>query len=237
MKNIIKLIALFTIISFLALSAQPKLEIVGGQICDWSRVSPKDNPLKRDVTIKNTGNQKLTIKQVKPTCGCTTAPLDKSELEPGESTKLKVTLNIGGNSGPLTKHINIESNDPKTPLLVMELKANVVRALEVTPTTFLAFTDLQVGLESTSKLKITNTTSKSITINDIEISPTLLSINVKKGKTLKPGESMELVAKIRPTQKGGLNIRIKFTTNDPDMPDLTINGYGNVKESPFFNSN
>ncbi len=237
MKKTAILAILISFVSALILTAQPKLEIVGGQICDWNRVSPKDNPLKRDVTIRNTGDQKLIIKSVKPTCGCTTAPLEKSDLNPGESTKLKITLNVGGNSGPLTKHINIESNDPKLPLIVMELKANVVRALEVTPTTFLAFTDLQVGLESTSKLKITNTTSKPITINNTEIAPSYLSINLKNGKTLKPGESMELVAKVRPVQKGSLNIRIKLTTNDPDMPDLTINGYGNVQESPFFNSN
>ncbi len=227
----------FVFLAFLSISAQPKIDVVGGQNCDWGKISPKDNPLKKDVVIRNSGNQKLIVKNVKPTCGCTTAPLEKSELEPGESTKLKVTLNIGGTSGPITKYINIESNDPSTPLFVLNLKANVVRALEVTPTTFLTFTDLQVGLESKATLKIKNTTSKPITITDAEIAPALMTINIKKGKVIKPGETFELVAKIRPNQKGALNLRVKLTTNDPDLPDLTINGYGNVKESPFFNSN
>ena len=144
--NTIKSIAtIFTFFAVITAFSQPKIDVVGGQNCDWGRISPKDNPLKRDVVIRNAGNQKLILKNVKPTCGCTTAPMEKSELEPGESTKLKVTLNIGGNSGPLTKYINIESNDPNTPLFVLNLKANVVRALEVTPTTFLAFNFISSG--------------------------------------------------------------------------------------------
>ncbi len=101
MKRTLALVV-FLFVPFL-LFAQPKIEIVGGDTYDWGTVKRTDDPLRAKIKIKNVGTEVLKITEVKPGCGCTTAPLDKNELKPGEEASLDVTLRITGYQGNVTK--------------------------------------------------------------------------------------------------------------------------------------
>lgn len=236
MKNTLILIS-FALISASIAYSQPKIIIDGGETYDWGKVTPKESPLKKDVTLRNTGNEKLIITEVKPSCGCTTAPLEKSDLNPGESTKIHVTYNVSSNSGPTSKTINITSNDPKNSRITYTLKAEVIRPIEISPTTFISFKDLEIGLESTASIKIRNTTDSDIKLSGIELSPPEMKSNLKENMILKSGKTYEIQVKLRPNKKGSITTRIKALTNNQEYPELIIHGYGNIKESPLFNGN
>lgn len=232
-----RLIVLMSVLFYaINLLAQPKIEFVGGETIDWKDVSPKDNPLNAEIVIKNAGTEKLIIKEVKPTCGCTTAPLDKYELNPGETTKMKVTLNFGSSSGKVLKTIRVHSNDPTAEMKIISLKANVIRPIEIKPATYIVFDNPKVGVESTSKFFLKNNTKNPIKISDFKTEPQTLKINLIGEKVIQPNEEIEVVARITPTQTGYLNAYIKMKTNEPDTPELEIRCYGNVTESPIFNS-
>lgn len=218
------------------LFAQPKIEIVGGDSYDWGTVKPTQDPLKAKVKIKNVGNEVLKITEVKPGCGCTTAPLDKNELKPGEEATLDVTLRIAGYSGNVVKSIRIASNDPNNPNKYLYLKANVFHPISVTPTSYFAFNEMTVGQEATAKVTLKNNTNESITISDVQVAPDNLNVNLPKKLTLKAGESYEIVAKVVPDKKGYFNCTIKMKTSNPDQKEIVIPGYGNVKESQLFNN-
>lgn len=224
------------IMSSVMLIAQPKIEVVGGTTKNWGTVSPSQSPLKYDLIIRNTGNQNLKISNVRPTCGCTTAPLEKDELKPNESTKISITFNVAQNSGPVSKQIFIYSNDPVNPSINYTLMAEVVRPLTVSPSTHMSFKDLVVGLVGESTLKIKNTSNKNITMTDFKTTPAELTINLSGTKRLRPGEEVELKAKIMPLRVGNLNTRISIKTDHPDFPQLEIHGFGRVGESPIFNN-
>ncbi len=227
--------AVILIVPFLAFS-QPKLEIVGGDSYDWGTVKPTQDPLSAKIKIRNAGTELLKITEVKPGCGCTTAPLDKNELKPGEEATLDVKLRIAGYSGNVVKSIRIASNDPQNPNKYLYLKANIFHPISVTPTSYLAFNEMTVGKEATSKVTIKNNTNESITLSDIQVSPENLTVNLPKKLTLKAGESFEVVAKVVPEKKGYFNCTIKIKTSNPDQKEIVIPGYGNVKESPLFNN-
>lgn len=233
-----KCLALMFIIPFFALNlmAQPKVEIMGGDTKDWGKVTLKQSPLKHNMVIKNTGNEVLKISRLKPTCGCTTAPLTKKELKPGESTTVEVSLSIQGNSGKLNKQIAVESNDPKRSYLNYMLIAEVVLPLTVSPTTYLPFNNLQVGLEAKAVLKIKNTSETPITLSDIKTNIPELKVNLKGSRTLKPGQEIELVASVQPSKSGNMSARVSIKTDSPEIPELIINGFGRVEPSPFFNN-
>src|SRR3989339_284691 len=108
------LFIVFCFSAFVAL-AQPKIEIIGGDTYNWGQVKENQNPLKAKVQIKNAGTEKLIINEVKPTCGCTTAPLDKSELSAGEIATLDISLRISGHGNDISKSVKINSNDKTTP--------------------------------------------------------------------------------------------------------------------------
>ncbi len=227
------------IVLFLAVSAvfaQPKLEIGGGTTHDWGDVKSYESPLKTDITLKNSGDAKLVIEQVKPTCGCTTAPLDKSELKPGESTVMHVTLNLGRSTGPLSKGITIRSNDPERSTQIVRLKANVINPIDLSPKAYITFDKMQVGREKTVKLKIINRSEQTVTLKDITYSPSDLVVNLQGEITLKPNEEIPLVVKATPKKTGYYSCKVTIKTTHPEIPEISIPGYGNVQESPIFNN-
>jgi len=92
-----------------------------------------DEKVEHEFIIKNIGDGQLLIDKVRTTCGCTVAQLEKKELQPGESTKIKTTLSLKGRQGATSKSISVESNDPETPLLTLTLKGTAIAPILVEP--------------------------------------------------------------------------------------------------------
>lgn len=228
------------IITFVLLTAsviaQPKLEIEGGFTKNWGAVTPKDSPLKTSIVIKNTGTDDLMISKLKPSCGCTTAPLKKNQLKPGESTDVEVTFNVASNTGPVKKTITIETNDPKNSHINYLLEAEVVRPLTILPSSYMTFNTMQVGMEGKAQVKVKNTSNESITIMDPKTEPTDMKVNLSGKKRLKPGEEYEITVKLTPKKAGPINTKLSFKTSSVDFPVVEIFGYGRVAESPIFNN-
>ncbi len=233
--NLTKIFATFLLAATIVF-AQPKIEISGANQKDWGKVSPKDSPLSTKILIKNTGNQNLKITKVKPSCGCTSAPLEKNELLPNESTHVDVSFNVSGNTGNVTKTILIESNDPTNASINYLLKAEIVRPLTILPSTYMTFNTLQVGMEGESKLKIKNTSNSPISLLETKVEPDYLIVNLTGKKTLKPGEEFEIKVKVTPRKAGTINTKLSIKTTSEDFPVIDIFGYGRVAESPIFNN-
>ncbi len=236
MNRIMNILPILIAISIGAVFAQPKLEIVGGDTQDWGNVKAKESPLKADVKLKNIGDEKLVISNVKPTCGCTTAPLDKNELAPGESATMSVSLSVGSRTGNVNKSVYIYSNDAYRSKQVLRLKANVSRSLEIQPKRYLTFNEMTVGLSQSASVNIKNNSNKTVTITDIKISPENMMINIDEGQKIKPGEAVKLEATVRPTKKGYFNCHVTLKTTDKDYPELKISGFGNIRKSAIFNN-
>jgi len=76
--------------------------------------------------LTNTGNATLTITNVEVACGCTTTSLPKHDLAPGESVGLVATVDTAGFTGLVQKPIEVLSNDPATPRLVLTFSIALV---------------------------------------------------------------------------------------------------------------
>lgn len=210
--------------------AQPKLEVVGGDTYNWGTVKPGDSPLKGTIVIKNSGTEKLNITEVKPGCGCTTAPISKTDLAPGDTASISVTLNISGNANDVTKSIKVASNDPAAATKYLYLKAKIFYPIVITPTQYFTFNDMNVGVKKDAKLKIKNNTDKSVTLSDF-VTPANIQLNLMGKKILAPNEEFEVTATANPDKVGYFNGTVKFKTNDPDMKEVSLQCFGNVKES------
>ena len=217
--------------------SQPKIEVVGGDTYDWGSVRPKENFIQAKVKIKNSGNALLKIIEVKPSCGCTTAPLDKNDIPPDSMATLDITIRINpGQTGGISKQITLRSNDSLNATKVLMLKADIIRDIIISPAMSFYITDLKVGNESKNSLKIKNNSQSPFTISDFDITPKTTTINLNGKIEVKPGQEVELIAKTKPTQKGAYNCEIKMKTTNQETPNITLTGYGNVAESPIFNN-
>lgn len=86
-----------------------------------------------EFAISNEGVAPLNIATVRTDCGCVLASPRKNELEPGESTALKVNFDLKGRSGSQFRRITIKSNDPQQPLFTLALIGVALAPLEIIP--------------------------------------------------------------------------------------------------------
>lgn len=83
-------------------------------------------PVKSEKTgifhIKNVGDSKLIIHNVSTTCGCTKVSFDQEPINPGKTTKIKVTMNLD-EPGSFLKSITVYTNSQNSAQQLM-IKGN-----------------------------------------------------------------------------------------------------------------
>ena len=102
---------------------------------DFGEKSSDESVIEHNFLIQNTGTADLEINKVQTTCGCTLAELEKSILQPGESTILKAKLTLAGRDGEIQKPIFIESNDPENPNFHLVMKGRIGAVFHIMPGT------------------------------------------------------------------------------------------------------
>jgi hypothetical protein len=111
-----------------------------------SRVSVDINPKTRDLgtvifgditetqfTLTNFTPDPLKITRVSTSCGCTSAKVEKNELQPYEETVIDVSFDPAVHKddtdlGEVTRTIYIETANPDYPKLTVDIKAQVIKA-------------------------------------------------------------------------------------------------------------
>lgn len=93
---------------------------------DWGTI-PAIPAVAQTFPIQNTGDEPLLITSVVTSCGCTTASLSSSVIPPGQRADLKVVFdpNFHETSGPVTRLVWLQTNDPDLPQIEIRLDANV----------------------------------------------------------------------------------------------------------------
>jgi hypothetical protein len=201
----------------------PKIEIVGGDTIDWGSVAP--GTLKKVVKITNTGGDTLKITEVKPSCGCTTAPLDKKVLPPGDTASMEVSVDVAHSSGEVSKHMTISSNDSTRPQISVTLRANLVRAITVEPSFFPVPSNAKAGEEVATSVAIRNTSAGPVSIGPprlADAAEALVRFDMTSPVVLKPGDSTTLVAHVRALKPGATTTTVLVPTDNKDMPTVDV---------------
>ncbi|MCM8807696.1 MAG: DUF1573 domain-containing protein [Candidatus Omnitrophica bacterium] len=83
--------------------------------------------------FKNIGNQPLRIKSIRASCGCIISSISKRIFLPREKGEIKVKFDTTGRSGWQQQPIYVYSNDPATPLILLQLKGEILSELRYIP--------------------------------------------------------------------------------------------------------
>jgi hypothetical protein len=79
----------------------------------------------RDFECRNDGDAPLTFGEVRSSCGCLLAEVDRSDLAPGATRLVKVKFLADKSLDRVEKELRVATNDPATPWLVFTLAADV----------------------------------------------------------------------------------------------------------------
>lgn len=85
-----------------------------------------------DFAIRNEGDAPLQIQEVRAACGCTVADYDKV-IAPGQTGKIRVSVDTTTFSGAIAKGVTVFMNDPATPQMELTIKAQVEPFIKAKP--------------------------------------------------------------------------------------------------------
>lgn len=238
----IRLTLIITILFFTIVPAQvsgPKINVLTkshnfGNIAEGVTVS-------HNFVISNNGDDLLKILDIKAGCGCTVAKLDKNELKPGESTRIKVDFNSTGRIGNQKKEVVIVSNDNTNPNLTLtiisfvEEKAEYTTASTDIPRIYFYnnqhdFGNLKEGQKVEFTFKFRNSGKKNLEIKDIKTSCGCTAALVSN-KMLKPGEEGTLKVELDTTNREGkVRREVTVISNDPEEPNKILTIFATVSK-------
>lgn len=212
----------------LPLAAQPKLTIDKDSQYDWGVVRPSQSPIKTEFKLSNTGSNTLIIRKLEPDCSCTTTPLDKDTIEPGEYATLKVEIKLSEKEGTMKKRVKVFTNiEGADSMKIIMMSATVVPPLSFFPKRIFNFGMVEIGKEATSKIVVTNETQKNITVKNVRGSQ-YVTLDLKDNQVLKPGEDITITAVLKSVKSGNFSDLITFETDDPDTPSVKMYATGTV---------
>ncbi|MDA3860913.1 MAG: DUF1573 domain-containing protein [Melioribacteraceae bacterium] len=205
-----------------------------GQIVEGALVT-------HDFEVLNNGDAELYLIKVSSTCGCTVAKPEKEKLQPGESTKIRVSFNSSSRSGRQKKYINVFTNDQENTRYRLSITAIVVskESKNNSPGTSAKisveenqhnFGTVKEGSVLPWVLKFKNIGDAPLLITDVQKScgctATLLSSN-----ELQPGESGNVKIELDTKgMKGKKSRTIALTSNDPFNPRMIITLFVDVQK-------
>ena len=186
-------------------------EVASGKIVDIS------------YEFENAGTDILYIKNVIPSCGCTTAALIKKDYAAGEKGTITSKFNSSGYNGKVIKTITVTSNDPDTPEIRLTLTGTVMvkdfAQADIKPD-HIAFGSVSSKKTYVRKLNLNNSGNMDLRVIEISCSPEV-SLSFKTN-LLAAKKSTEITLTFTPFEKGSFNNMVKIRTNDYRNPYIFI---------------
>ena len=187
---------------------------------------PKGAKVTHTYNIENKGTDTLRIIKVTPSCGCTYAPLSKSDVGPGDSSQLDIFFDSKKFHGKITKKVSVLSNDPTDPFTEIYFSALVDRVhplLSATPAVVESSLEEREKIGSSYQVKLSNTGDAPIGVDIVSSSEPYLEAKLSRA-SIEPGQSIDLIIKLRSTRESQKDAWYSVTleTNDPQKQRLTI---------------
>jgi hypothetical protein len=113
------------------LSHQPKV-VVQQDTFDFGTMD-SGSQASHDFLFTNQGGGVLTLAKGPTTCKCAVANLERAEVPPGESTKVKLEWKAKGFQGPYKQTATLMTNDTSRPTVTLSISGRIVSAVKLVP--------------------------------------------------------------------------------------------------------
>ena len=198
--------------------------------CDNHSFFASNQTFSSSYEIKNSFDTVTRLGKIRTSCTCADVKYLKSELQPGESTELIVTLKANSLSGPFTHTIYVETDNPKQRFMRFVIKGNAIPLLKVSPEPVRYIGTLQAGKKYEYKYELVPTNPKENISLELIHSKLSAGTNIKLEK--KDGKFL-LTVTITP-QKDQKSISLNFAVKikEPkDWADIKFMLNGRIQNS------
>src|SRR5437867_5167868 len=208
-----------------AVAVGPRIQFAE-TIFDFGRID-SGTVARHDFVFTTTGAAKLEIKDVRPGCGCTTAGTWDKEVEPGKTGVIPLQFNSSGFSGAVIKSAAVTCNDPAQSNLVLQIKGNVWKPIDVTPSMVVFMVTSENQTNETRSVRIVNNLEEPIELSDLQCTNSSFRAELK---TVRPGKEFELqVTALPPFPENRMVTAVTLKTSYPTNPTISVSAYVNVQ--------
>ena len=184
--------------------------------------SPLDKSVVAKYRFTNVGTSSVTIDDVRTSCGCTTAALEKWEYAPGESGEIAANFQLAGHIGHQEKWIFVTTNAaPREPKL-LRLIVNIPMAITVEP----EFVMWRVGDQLKPRIiRIVVADNSPAKIVSVQADNPAVKLELRE---VRPGKEMEVTIRPANTDKPENAVLSIRTDYPPEKPEIHY-AYARVK--------
>lgn len=187
--------------------------------------APQNSKISHVFWLKSVGDDSLKILQVKPGCGCTKAPLEKSILAPGDSTRLEVIFSTRSYRSRISKNPSIITNEESKPTHVRISSTVMTRPDSTYPIVIRPYKlDLSQFTDKRRdriEFAITNVSDKDLELTVIDTPEAFFEINLPS--SVKAGASATATLTLLPRgEESSFEKSITIEVGDSDHTRFTI---------------
>lgn len=198
----------------------------------FSQLPQVNTQTRRNLALSNIGKGTLQVSsiasdnpvfRIQPTSGTVT---------PGDSLQITVVY-FPTTAGQHTGHLTIQSNDPTSPSLQIELTGATLGSIQpkISASSSLSFTSTPTNATITRDLTIQNTGNARLSISSISSSSEVFRANADS-LSIGPGSSRSITISFAPTAEGQTSARLTLLSDDPATPSLQVSLRG-IGELPL----
>jgi hypothetical protein len=206
-------------------TAAPKLEI-SASLWDFGEKWAGEKA-ETTITLRNVGKAPLEIGEVKSSCGCTVAKVNKKLLQPGASEEVRVTYDTNKRTEKVSQKIRVHSNDPDSPVTVIEVKGQVKQLLKMSDPRGLSFGAVGRDDVATKAIEIECNYTEPLELTLEE--PRCEGFDVQLDE-LEAGKHYRLTATTKPPLRDGpIRASVQLVTGVELVPEVPVRISGNVQ--------
>ena len=188
-------------------------------VYDWGSVD-QESRVSHVFTIKNVGTKLLSIDAINPSCNCSKAVISSYKIVPGHTTQLQVEYATTFTDwGEKMTSVEIHSNDPDEPVVLVTIKGIVVSEIPVMPKV-LMLGDITGYERIVHKLEVYDWGLGLLKVEKVSTSsPQVLARLMTQEQGQKAVVQVEIQPKIA---KGDMDEQIFIDTNHPETPQISV---------------
>lgn len=121
------------ILALLVLATPARAELQWTKPIQQFQVTPDQKSVEAHFAFKNVGTAAVTIKSLTPSCGCTTAHLEKKTYQAGEQGEVVAKYSFPFQKGSLRKTIAVTTDDRPNEPVTLDIRVLVNEPFDVKP--------------------------------------------------------------------------------------------------------
>jgi hypothetical protein len=205
--------------------AAPRAVVVGEARRDLGKVEPGDVQ-HLTFQLRNDGDELLMIEDAEPTCYCTSSKLDKWDIAPGDVATIQVRIDPSDFVGQVSKGVEISTNDPETPLVLVHAEFVVLPGIAVVPPEIDFGNVPAEGTARSQKVDIKAPRDRDFEVENVTSAVAWLELD-HEPLDLEDRQGATVFVKVLPgAPSGDLEATVVVHTTDAERPTIEIPIHG-----------